>query len=124
MSAWTERGPRTTRATRAIGVLALAAPSDEVVEGLGRASSAATDPVVSTPFAQALGRIARRWAAAAEVGLAEPDAAIRRLVHGPVPARLRRQDLIPVVTDAVINNKHSEVGFICAPCLLTNVSDG
>lgn len=86
---------------QAYGVLALAAPSDEVVEGLGQASSAATDPLVSTPLSQALGRIARRWAAAAEVGLAQPDAAIRRLVHGPVPARLRRQDLIPVVTDAI-----------------------
>ncbi len=88
---------------QAYGVLGVAAPSNEVVDGLTQAIGRATEPVLRTPLAVPLGRIARRWAFAAEEGLAGggPEQALRSSIHGPVPARLRRQRLIPVVTDAI-----------------------
>ncbi len=88
---------------QAYGVLALAAPSDEVVDGLARAGGRLAAPLIETPLAVPLGRIARRWAMAAEQGLADgqPERALRSSQHGPVPARLRHQRLIPVVTDAI-----------------------
>ena len=88
---------------QAYGVLGFASPSDEVVEGLPQAAGRGAFPVVGGPLAVPLGRIARRWARAAEHGLADgdPSRPMRAWTHGPVPARLRRQSLIPVISDAI-----------------------